>query len=68
MKHGEGGGMVQGDRPYHNICALRLCDGWLCVLTVGIVNRPFDRIRKLLAGVILVFILGSFRGWLIIGR
>ena len=59
--------MGQGDRPHHSICALRLGDGWLCVLTAGIVNRQFDRMRKLLAGVMLVFILGSFRGWLIIG-
>ena len=55
MENAEGGGMVQGDRPYHNICALRLGDGWLCVLTAGIVNRQLDRMRNLLAGVMLVF-------------
>ena len=40
------GGMVQRDRLDHNIWELKLCDGWLCVLTAGIVNRQFDRMRK----------------------
>ena len=56
-----GGGIAQGDRPYLNLCALRLCDGWLCVLTTGIVNRPFDRMRKLSRVSCWFFHLGSLK-------